>query len=100
MTEIMDLVNEMYESLTFNTNETTKAYWKNVRDTIEKSVKNNVEILEILKTNPYILENLFKNGGLKTQKDYDKRYFWNTISDEKVEKVKEWLDEDLKDDKR
>lgn len=100
MTEIMDLVNEMYESLTSYTNETTKAYWKNVRDTIEKSVKNNVETLEILKNNPYILENLFKNGGLKTQKEYDKRYFWSTITEDKVEKVIEWLDEDLKDDKR
>lgn len=56
------------------------------------------EILKILKEKPFILQKLFGNGSLKNQLDYDNRYFFGTITDEEVEKVIAWLnDEEVED---
>ena len=54
------------------------------------------EILIILKESPFILESIFNNKGLKNQNEYDKKYFWGTISKENVKKVEKWLEDDIK----
>lgn len=52
-------------------------------------VKKEIEVLEILKKAPFILEKLFDNYEL-TEEMTDK-YFYGTITDSEVNKVKEWI---------
>lgn len=58
------------------------------------AIEKDLEILEILKECPFVLEKMFACKELKNQKEYQKRYFWSTITDEKWLKVKEWLEND------
>ncbi|MCR5786464.1 MAG: hypothetical protein K6G28_02025 [Acholeplasmatales bacterium] len=59
---------------------------------------NDKEILKILKEKPFILQKLFGGNDLKKQVDYDKRYFWGTITEDEVNKIVAWLnDEELED---
>jgi hypothetical protein len=51
------------------------------------------KVLSVLKDNPFILQKIFENKGLKNQEEFDKRYFWGTITEDKVRIIKEWLDE-------
>lgn len=51
-----------------------------------------LEVLNILKDSPFILQKIFKNKGLKNQEEFDKRYFWGTITEDKRRIVKEWLE--------
>ena len=50
---------------------------------------NDLEVLEIIGECPIILHRIFEND--KELADYKKRYFFGTITDDKVDKVKEWL---------
>ena len=36
-------------------------------------------------------QTIFENKGLENQQEYDKKYFWGTINEEEVAKVKEGL---------
>ena len=56
--------------------------------------KEKLEVLEILKKKPFILQKIFENKGLEpnAQKNYDGDYFWGTIDEEEYQKVKEWLE--------
>ena len=58
----------------------------------EKKYQEQKEILEILKESPFILENIFNNKGLKNQDKYNEHYFWGSITEDKVNKIKEWLE--------
>ena len=51
------------------------------------------KVLSILKDSPFILQKMFENKELKNQEQYDKKYFWGTITEDKVRIIKEWLDE-------
>lgn len=55
------------------------------------------ELLKILKDSPFILQKIFENKELKNQEQYDKKYFWGTITEDKVVKVKEWLESEEED---
>ena len=50
------------------------------------------ELLKILKECPFILQKIFEEKGLKNQEEYDKKYFGGTITEEKYQKIKEWLE--------
>ena len=52
------------------------------------------KILSILKDSPFILQKIFENKGLKNQEEFDKRYFWGTITEDKYQTIKEWLESD------
>ena len=54
-------------------------------------LKKALECWEIVKNKPFILQKLFENKGLENQQEYDKKYFWGTITEEEVAKVKEGL---------
>ena len=57
--------------------------------------KEKLEVLEILKKKPFILQKIFENNDLEpnAQKNYDGKYFWGTIDEDEYQKVKEWLEE-------
>ena len=61
------------------------------RIAIEKAL----EVLEIIFEAPSILEQLFKLGQLG--KEAQERYFWGTITDSRVEKVKEFFADGKRD---
>ena len=50
--------------------------------------------LNILKDSPFILQKIFENKGLKNQEQFDKRYFFGTITEDKYQTIKEWLESD------
>ena len=54
-------------------------------DTIEKEL----EILDIIKRSPFVLERIFELDNKR--QEYKKRYWYGTISDTELNKVKEWL---------
>lgn len=56
------------------------------------------EILDILKKSPFILSKIYGNNLLVKQADYDKRYFWGTITNEEIDKVIKWLDKEPKEE--
>ncbi len=56
------------------------------------------EILKILKESPFILQRLFGGNDLKNQEEYNKRYFWGTITEEDAQKVIAWLNEEELED--
>ena len=60
-------------------------------------LKKTKELLSILKDSPFILQKIFENKELKNQEQYDKKYFWGTITEDKVIKIKEWLENEEKD---
>lgn len=49
------------------------------------------ECWEIVKNKPFILQKLFENKGLENQQEFDKKYFFGTITEEEIAKVKEGL---------
>lgn len=53
-------------------------------------VAEDLEVLEILKRAPFILETLFDNYEMP--KEMEDRYFYGTISDAEVKKVKGWME--------
>ena len=55
-------------------------------DIIERDLK----VLEILKRSPFILEKL---AEYSTDREYNKRYFYGTITDNERNLVEEWLNE-------
>lgn len=75
---------EALEKLRQNNKDNSHLFDDELLDIIEKDL----DVLEILKRNPFILEVLFKKGF---GKEYDERYMWGTITDEEVNKIKEWL---------
>lgn len=56
---------------------------------------NKKEVLYILAQHPFVLQKIFENKGLKFQAQYDKKYFYGTISDKELKKVKLWLELEL-----
>lgn len=56
--------------------------------------KEKLEVLEILKKKPFILQKIFENKGLSNQDEYDKKYFWGTITEDENAKVEEWLEDE------
>lgn len=54
-------------------------------ETIEKEL----EILDIIKRSPFVLERIFELDNKR--QEYKKRYWYGTISDTELNKVKEWL---------
>lgn len=56
-----------------------------------EQVEKALECWEIVKNKPFILQKLFENKGLENQQEYDKKYFFGTITEEEVAKVKEGL---------
>lgn len=66
--------------------------YNNIKQALLKAQEQE-KILNIIKENPFILENYFKNKGLKNQEDYDKKYFWGTITEDEAIKVQRWLEE-------
>lgn len=65
-------------------------YYRDLCSKLEKET----EVLHILKECPFILEKLFDNYEL-TEKETDK-YFFGTITDEQVAKVKEYFNNETK----
>lgn len=51
--------------------------------------KEALDILKIIVDAPFILERLFELG--KFNEEVKHRYVWGTITDEQVEKVKNWF---------
>lgn len=59
------------------------------RDKDYETIEKDLEVLQILKECPFILERLFDN--FEFTKELEDKYFFGTITDDKVAKVKEWL---------
>ena len=57
------------------------------------TIRDALEVLQILKESPFVLSKFFGNNGLKNQDKYNDKYFWGTISEENYNKVKRWLDD-------
>ena len=66
-----------------------KVMTPNLQELIQK-----LEVLDILKEKPFILQRIFENKGLnsESQKKFDKKYFWGTITVDEDRKVLEWLE--------
>ena len=56
---------------------------------------NKDEVLDILVQHPFILQKIYENKCLKFQEQYDKKYFYGTITDKELTKVKLWLELEL-----
>ena len=65
-----------------------KQCW-NKGECVWKDIEKELEILEIIVEAPFILHELFKKAELGKQAVH--RYMWGTISEEEVEKVKEFF---------
>ena len=61
---------------------------------LSKEIEKN-EVLEIIYDAPSIIEQLFKLGQLG--KEAEDRYYWGTITDSRVEKVKEFFADGKRD---
>jgi len=59
---------------------------------IVKKALDKIEVLDIIFEAPSIIEQLFKLGQLG--KEAEDRYYWGTITDSKVAKVKEFFADD------
>lgn len=59
------------------------------------TTKEKLEILQFIYEAPSILEQLFKLGQLG--KKAEERYFWGTITDDRVEKIKEFFADGKRD---
>ena len=60
-----------------------------------RRIKESLEVLQIIFEAPSIIEQLFKLGQLG--KKAEDRYYWGTITDSKVEKVKEFFADGKRD---
>lgn len=60
-----------------------------------RRIKESLEVLQIIFEAPSILEQLFKLGQLG--KKAEDRYYWGTITDSRVEKVKEFFADGKRD---
>ena len=56
-----------------------------------KPIEKDLEVLDIIKRAPFILERLFDNFELT--KEAENRYFYGTITDAEVKKVEEWIND-------
>ena len=54
-------------------------------ETIEQAL----ELLDIIKRSPFVLERIFELDNKR--QEYKKRYWYGTINDTELNKVKEWL---------
>lgn len=52
------------------------------------NTKQALEILDIIKRCPFVLERIYE---LDNNEEYNNRYFFGTISDSELQKVREWL---------
>lgn len=59
------------------------------------TTKEKLDILQFIYEAPSILEQLFKLGQLG--KKAEERYFWGTITDDRVEKIKEFFADGKRD---
>ena len=62
---------------------------------IVKKALDKIEVLQIIFEAPSIIEQLFKLGQLG--KEAEDRYYWGTITDSRVEKVKEFFADGKRD---
>ena len=53
------------------------------------AIEKELEILDIIKRSPFVLERIFELDNKR--QEYKKRYWYGTISDTELNKVKEWL---------
>ena len=62
---------------------------------IVRNALNKLEVLQIIYEAPSIIEQLFKLGQLG--KEAEDRYYWGTITDSRVKKVKEFFADGKRD---
>lgn len=62
---------------------------------VAKIICKHLEVLQIIFEAPSIIEQLFKLGQLG--KEAEDRYYWGTITDSRVEKVKEFFADGKRD---
>ena len=62
--------------------------WEKLKDSLD-TIEKELEILEIIKRSPFVLERIFELDNKR--QEYKKRYWYGTISDDELNKVKEWL---------
>ena len=62
--------------------------WEKLKDSLD-TIEKELEILEIIKRSPFVLERIFELDNKR--QEYKKRYWYGTINDTELNKVKEWL---------
>lgn len=92
---------EIKESENGNTyvfREAVKIHENRIEEMLKKSLREwvlknafpkELEVLDIIKRHPFILERLFDESGMHG--DYVHDYWWGVVTDKEVEMIKEWL---------